>query len=247
MLENRVALVTGGGQGIGRSLCLALAEAGADIAVADILLEPAQSVVAEVQALGRRAVAILADVSKADSVKAMVTTCVQELGGLHILVNNAGIFPVASVSAITEAEWDRVMAINLKGPFLCSQAALLPLRKAGGGRVINIASVSGLVGAVGLSHYAASKSGVVGFTKSLARELAPLGITANCVAPGIIETGQALHNFPEVALRTYKSQVPLGRLGVPEDLTALVVFLASPAANYITGQVYTVDGGYTMQ
>jgi len=139
------------------------------------------------------------------------------------------------------------MAVNLKVCFLCCQAALTPLRQSGDGRVINIASVSGLVGAIGLSHYAASKAGVVGFTKSLAREVAPFGITANAVAPGIFETGQALQNFPEAALRVYKSQVPLGRLGQPDDLTELVVFLASPGAAYITGQVYSVNGGYTMQ
>jgi NAD(P)-dependent dehydrogenase (short-subunit alcohol dehydrogenase family) len=247
VLNRQVALVTGGGQGIGRALCLALAKAGADVAVADILLEPAQQVAAEIEALGRRASAIQTDVSQADSVREMIAACVDKLGGLNILVNNAGIFPVAPLPLISEADWDRVMAVNLKGVFLCCQAALTPLRQSGDGRVINIASVSGLVGAIGLSHYAASKAGVVGFTKSLAREVAPFGITANAVAPGIFETGQVLQNFPEAALRVYKSQVPLGRLGQPDDLTELVVFLASPGAAYITGQVYSVNGGYTMQ
>lgn len=245
-LVGKVALVTGGGQGIGRALALALAEAGADVAVADILLPAAQQVSAEIKTLGRRSLAIYADVTQSASVREMVEACQQALGGLDILVNNAGIFPIKPVTAITEEEWDRVMAVNLKGTFLCSQAALAPMRRAGGGRIINVASVSGLVGAVGLTHYAASKAGVIGFTKALAREVAPLGITVNAIAPGIIETETTRQTFPEGALQTYQAQVPLRRLGQPEDLTGLVVFLASPAAAYITGQVYAVDGGYTM-
>jgi NAD(P)-dependent dehydrogenase (short-subunit alcohol dehydrogenase family) len=245
-LAGKVALVTGGGQGIGRALSLALAKAGADVAVADILLTPAQQVSAEIEALGRRSLAIYVDVTQPASVQAMVETCQQGLGGLDILVNNAGIFPIKPVTAIAEEEWDRVMAVNLKGTFLCSQAALGLMRRAGGGRIINVASVSGLVGAVGLTHYAASKAGVIGFTKALAREVAPLGITVNAIAPGIIETETTRQTFPEGALQAYQAQVPLRRLGQPEDLTGLVVFLASPAAAYITGQVYAVDGGYTM-
>lgn len=245
-LAGKVALVTGGGQGIGRALSLALAEAGADVAVADILLPAAQQVSVEIEALGRRSLAIYVDVTQSASVREMVETCQQALGGLDILVNNAGIFPIKPVTAITEEEWDRVMAVNLKGTFLCSQAALAPMRRAGGGRIINVASVSGLVGAVGLTHYAASKAGVMGFTKALAREVAPLGITVNAIAPGIIETETTRQTFPESALQAYQAQVPLRRLGQPEDLTGLVVFLASPAAAYITGQVYAVDGGYTM-
>jgi len=246
-LEGKVALVTGGGQGIGHTLCLALAQSGADVAVADILLPPAQETVSEIQAMGRKALTIEADVSQAESVHHMIAACVDGLGKLDILVNNAGIFPIAVVAWMSEAEWDRVMSINLKGVFLCSQAALAPLRQSGSGRIINLASVSGLVGAVGMAAYAASKAGVVGFTKSLAREVAPSGITVNAIAPGIILTEQARRNFPPSALETYTAQVPLGRLGTPDDLSAMVVFLASEAATYITGQVYAIDGGYTMQ
>ncbi len=246
-LSGRVALVTGSGRGIGRVLALALAEAGADIAVADIDYPSALNVCDEISELGRRSLAIQADVTQKQSVAAMMQTIVDQLGGLDILVNNAGIFPIAALTSMAEEEWDRVIAVNLKGVFLCSQAALAPMRQRGGGRIINMASVSGLVGAVGFAHYAASKAGVIGFTKALARESAPMGITANAVAPGIVATEIATETFPASALEVYKSQVPLRRLGTPEDLTALVVFLASPGAAYITGQVYTVDGGYTMQ
>jgi NAD(P)-dependent dehydrogenase (short-subunit alcohol dehydrogenase family) len=247
VLADRVALVTGGGRGIGRALALALAEAGADVAVADVDVPSAESVAAEVSACGRQGLAVAADVTSKPAVEVMVRMTLETLGGLDILINNAGIFPIAPVATITEEGWDRVMAINLKGVFLCSQAALAPMRQAGGGRIVNVASVSGLVGAVGLAHYAASKAGVIGFTKSLAREVAPMGITVNAIAPGIIETETASQTFPKGALQAYQAQVPLRRLGRPEDLTALVVFLASPAAAYITGQVYAVDGGYTMQ
>ncbi len=247
VLGGKVALVTGGGQGIGRALSLALAEGGADVAVADIDMPAAEAVVAEVIACGRRGLAVEADVTSKPAVEAMVQTTVETLGRLDILVNNAGIFPIAPVATMTEEVWDRVMAINLKGVFLCSQAVLAPMRRAGGGRIINLASVSGLVGAVGMAHYAASKAGVIGFTKSLAREVATMGITVNAIAPGIIETETTRQTFPEGALQAYQAQVPLRRLGRPEDLTGMVVFLASPAAAYITGQVYAVDGGYTMQ
>lgn len=246
-LDGKVALVTGGGQGIGRTLSLALAQAGADVAIADILLPPAQDTAVEIQAMGRKALAIEADVSQGESVRQMVAACVDGLGRLDILVNNAGIFPITIVAYMSEADWDRVMNINLKGVFLCSQAALAPLRHSGSGRIINLASVSGLVGAIGMSAYAASKAGVVGFTKSLAREAAFSAITVNAIAPGIILTEQAKHNFPPSSLETYTTQVPLGRLGTPDDLSAMVVFLASDTAAYITGQVYAIDGGYTMQ
>jgi len=246
-LEGKTALVTGGAQGIGKTLCLALAQAGANVAVADILLAPAEETAAEIRALGHQAAAIEADVTQAASVRAMVTACVDQLGGLDILVNNAGIFPISVVAAMSEADWTKVLTINMTGVFLCCQAALAPLRRSGAGRIINLASVSGLVGALGMSHYAASKAGVVGFTKSLAREVALNGITVNAIAPGIILTEQARHNFPPSSLSAYTAQVPIGRLGAPDDLSGIVVFLASESAGYITGQTYAVDGGYTMQ
>ncbi len=247
VLQDKIALITGAGRGIGRILALALAEAGADVAIADIDVASAEAVAAEVNALGRRGLAVAVDVTQKTAVTTMAATTAEKLGGIDILVNNAGIFPISPVTSMPEEQWDRVIDINLKGTFLCSQAVIAYMRRRGGGRIINVSSVSGLVGAVGFAHYAASKAGVVGFTKALAREVASMGITANCIAPGIIATDIASHTFPAAALELYKSQVPMRRLGQPEDLTAMVIFLASPGAAYITGQTYAVDGGYTMQ
>jgi 3-oxoacyl-[acyl-carrier protein] reductase len=245
-LEGKAVIVTGGGRGIGRAICLALAQAGANVLLADIDLPAAEEVAAEVSGMGRRGVALQADVTDKASVQAMIDACLTRLDRLDVLVNNAGIFPIAPVATMSEADWDRVLSVNLKSVFLCSQAALAPMRQGGGGRIINMASVSGLVGAVGFAHYAASKAGVIGFTRALAREAAPMNITVNAIAPGIVETETTVRIFPAGALDLYRAQVPLRRLATPEDVTGLVVFLASPAAAYITGQVYAVDGGYTM-
>ena len=247
VLEGKVALVTGGGQGIGRALSLGLAEAGADVALAQRTISRVEAVAAEIQSLGRRALPLHVDVTQKASVEAMIETIVSGLGRLDILVNNSGIFPITQVARISEEEWDQVMATNLKGVFLCSQAALTPLRRSSAGRIINMASVSGLVGAVGFAHYAASKGGVIAFTKALAREAAALNITVNAIAPGIVDDETTRRTFPEVALQGYIAQTPLHRLANPEDVVGLALFLASPASSYITGQVFAVDGGYTMQ
>lgn len=247
ILEGQTAIVTGSGRGIGRALALGLAEAGANLVIADIDVPAAQSVCDEVQAAGREAIAVDADVTREDRVAEMVRLAVERFGRLDILINNAGIFPIRPLSQMTGEEWDRVMTINLKSVFLCCQAVVDPMRRQGGGRILNIASVSARVGAVGMSAYAASKGGVIAFTKSLARETAPLGITVNAIAPGIIATEETARVFPAQALEMYKAQVPLRRLGTPEDLVAFSVFLVSPGAAYITGQVYGIDGGYTMQ
>jgi 3-oxoacyl-[acyl-carrier protein] reductase len=247
MLQGKVAIVTGGGRGIGREICLALAREGADILVADIDVPSADAVVTEVIAMKQRAIAVKVDVTKKVEVQAMMEACVSQLGGLNVLVNNAGIFPISSVAAMAETDWDRVLDINLKSVFLCSQAALEPMRQGGEGRIINMASVSGLVGAVGFAHYGASKAGVIGFSRSLAREVGAMNITVNTIAPGIVDTETALQTFPKFALDQYLTQVPMRRLTKPADVAEMVVFLASPGAAYITGQTYAVDGGYTMR
>jgi 3-oxoacyl-[acyl-carrier protein] reductase len=205
-------------------------------------------VVEEISALGGKAVAFRAGVTERDQVQALVDAAIEEFGRLDVLVNNAGGFPIKPFLTISDEEWDKVMALDLKSVFICSQIALGVMRKQRYGTIINVASVSGLVGAVSMVPYSAAKGGVIAFTKALAREAAPMGITVNAVAPGIIETDTALQIFPDGALNAYKTyQVPLGRLGRPDELGGITVFLASDEARYITGQVYAVDGGYTMR
>ncbi|MBL6978534.1 MAG: SDR family oxidoreductase [Desulfobacteraceae bacterium] len=248
-LANKVALVTGSSRGIGREIALGLAREGADIIVNYHQREDAARITAkEIEDMGRRALVVQAGVTVSAEVKQLVQTSVEKLGRLDILVNNAGAFPIKPFPTVSEEEWDRVMDLDLKSVFLCCREALAPMRQQRGGTIVNIASVSGLVGALGMVPYSAAKGGVIAFTKALARELASLQITVNAIAPGIIETETALEGFPPGALEAYKTQqVPLGRLGRPEDVVGLAVFLASPEASYITGQVYAVDGGFTMQ
>lgn len=247
-LANKVALVTGSSRGIGREIALGLAKEGAHIIVnyhrrADAARDTAN----EIQKLGRKALVIQASVTDCNQVRELVHSGVEELGRLDILVNNAGAFPIKPFSTVSEEDWDKVMELDLKSVFLCCREALPPIRRQGGGTIVNVASVSGLVGAMGMVPYSAAKGGVIAFTKALAREVAPFGVTVNAIAPGIIETGTALEAFPQTALEDYRSrQVPLGRLGKPEDVVGLSVFLASPQASYVTGQVYAVDGGFTM-
>lgn len=248
-LADKVALVTGSSRGIGREIAIAMAREGADIVVnysqnRDAALDTAE----KIKALGRRAIVVQANVNERSQVERLFATALEEFGRLDVLVNNAGGFPIKPFAAVTDEDWDKMMDLDLKSIFMCSQTALAIMRGKRNGAIINISSVSGLVGAVGMVPYSAAKGGVNAFSKALARELAPLGITVNAIAPGIIETDTALDIFPEGALKVYTTyQVPLGRLGRPEDVVGLVVFLASDEARYITGQVYAVDGGFTMQ
>ena len=247
-LEGKVSLVTGSSRGIGREIALALAAAGSDVVINySRSREAALEAVVEVEALGRRAVAVKASVTERSEVENLIKTAEDQLGGLDVLVNNAGGFPIKPLALVTDEDWAKVLALDLTSVFICSQVALAAMRRRRRGTIINIASVSGLVGGVGMVPYSAAKGGVIAFSKALARETAPMGVTVNAVAPGIVETDTALQVFPEASLKVYTTyQVPLGRLGRPDDVTGMVVFLASDEARYITGQVYAVDGGYTM-
>ena len=244
-LTNQIAVVTGAGRGIGQAIARKLAAHGADIAAVDLKTEFVQQTVEETQKLGRRAWPIAANVAEAASVEAAAEQILKEAGRVDILVNNAGITRDGLLMRMSEADWDAVLDINLKGTFLFTKAFTRVFLKQKSGRIINIASVVGLIGNAGQCNYAASKAGVIGFTKAVARELASRGITANAIAPGFIET-KMTEALSEEARTALTRQIPLGSLGQPEDVASAALFLASPAARYITGQVLAVDGGMVM-
>jgi len=254
-LEGKAALVTGASRGIGRAIALGLAAAGADVAVNYHVPGTAEfghdnagdaaEVVREAGALGRRAVALEADVSDSAAVTAMVARAVDALGGLDVLVNSAGICPFHDFLTMPEELWDRVQSVNLKGAFLCSQAAARVMVEQGrGGRIISVSSISALVGGALQAHYTPTKAGVHSLMQSLAISLGPHGITCNSILPGAIATDINKDDWSDPAKRAYLDQrIPLGRFGEPEDLAGPVVFLASDAARYVTGAGLLVDGG----
>ncbi len=244
-LAGKVALVTGGAQGIGRAIALLLAREGAKVAVADVNLEKALETSRELEALGGQAAAIGGSVSDPKSAEAMVEQTAEKFGGLDILVNNAGITRDGVLLRMKEEDWDSVMAVNLKGAFHCTKSALRLFLKRKGGKVINIASVTGEMGNAGQSNYAASKAGLIGFTKSVAREYASRNIQVNAVAPGFIDTAMS-QAIPQRDRDFLIKQIPMERLGSPEDVAEAVLFLAGPASDYITGQVINVNGGMYM-
>jgi 3-oxoacyl-[acyl-carrier protein] reductase len=244
-LENQIAVVTGAGRGIGRAIALKLAAHGADIAAVDLKTEFVQETVAEVGKLGRKAWAVAANVSDAASVDAAAEQILKEAGHVDILVNNAGITKDGLLMRMSEADWDAVLDINLKGTFLFTKAFSRSLLKQKSGRIVNIASVIGLIGNAGQCNYAASKAGIIGLTKSCAREFASRGITANAIAPGFIQTPMT-DKLSQEQKDGITKQIPLASLGQAEDVANAVLFFASPAAHYITGQVLAVDGGMVM-
>jgi 3-oxoacyl-[acyl-carrier protein] reductase len=244
-LENQIAVVTGAGRGIGRAIALKFAAQGADIAAVDLKTEFVQETVEEVRKLGRKAWAVAANVSEAASVEAAVEQILKEAGRVDILVNNAGITKDGLVMRMSEADWDAVLDINLKGTFLFTKALSRSLLKQKSGRIVNIASVIGLIGNAGQCNYAASKAGVIGLTKSCAREFASRGITVNAIAPGFIQTAMT-DKLSQEQKDAITKQIPLASLGQAEDVAEAVLFFASPAAHYVTGQVLAVDGGMVM-
>ena len=245
-LTGKVALVTGASRGIGQATAIELAKAGADIVVNFIGNEAvAQETVAAIEALGRKAIKIKADVGNAEDVQAMVDKAVAAFGHIDILVNNAGITRDGLLIRMKDSDWDDVLNINLKGVYLVTKAVAKLMVKQRAGRIINMTSVSGVTGNVGQANYAAAKAGVIGFTKTCAKELAARGITVNAVAPGFIETAMT-DVLPEKIKEGIAATVPFGRMGQPEEIASVVTFLASDFASYITGQVLNVDGGMVM-
>ncbi|MGD8921663.1 MAG: 3-oxoacyl-[acyl-carrier-protein] reductase [Candidatus Zixiibacteriota bacterium] len=239
---NKTAVITGSARGIGRAIAEKFHGLNANVVISDLDQSWVDPVVAE---LGERAAGFKADVTKADDIAALFDKVIERFGRVDIVVNNAGITKDGLMIRMDEKDWDAVLDINLKGAFLVTKTAGRIMMKQKYGRIVNISSVVGLMGNAGQANYSASKAGLIGLTKSSARELAPRGVTVNAVAPGFIDT-EMTKKLPEAAREAFMSQVILGRLGLPEDVAAAVVFLASDEASYITGQVVAVDGGLTM-
>ncbi len=245
MLKNKVSIVTGAGQGIGKGIALRLANQGAKVIVSDINLKNCKSVVEEIKEEGGEAIAIKCDVSKLKDVKNLVDETIKEFGSLDVLINNAGIYPFISFTKMKERDWDKLMDINLKSVFLTCSESLKKMKK--GSKIVNISSIASLIGFEGLVHYCASKGGVNGFTRALALELAPRGINVNGIAPGAIETPGVEKGLDKKALDQMVASIPAQKMGKPEDIAEAVIFLASDKSNYITGQTLVVDGGWVLR
>ena len=246
--QARAALVTGGGQGMGLAVAYALSRKGVRVAINDVNVERAESASNQVTAeTGVEAIACPADITSKGSVDAMVESVVETFGGLQILINNAGILFSTSVAEMKEDQWDRVIEVNLKGPFLCAQAVLPAMKQAGWGRIVNFSSTAGkTVSTLGGAHYTASKTGVLGLTRHLAKEVASDGITVNAVCPGLIDTEMSRSQIDDVKAKAYADSFPVSRLGRPEEVADLVAFLASDEAAYITGAALDINGGDLM-
>ena len=244
-LANQVAIITGGARGIGREIALVLARAGADVALFDVNPEQLARTAKELCLLGRRAEGLVVDVTDGKQVDEGVAKVLDKLGRIDILINNAGITKDGLLIRMDDAQWDRVLNINLRGTFLCTRAVARYLLKQRRGRIVNIASIVGIIGNPGQANYAASKAGIIGLTKAVAKELASRGVTCNAIAPGFIKT-EMTDALPEPARQRLLEAIPLGVLGEPRDVAEAALFLVSEAARYITGHVLVVDGGLAM-
>lgn len=246
MLENKCAIITGGTRGIGKAIVLELAKLGADLVIGYRSSDKeAEELKAEVESLGRKAILVKGDVSEVAYAKELISSCKNNYGKVDILVNNAGITKDNLILRMSESEFDDVINVNLKGTFNCSKEASTVMLKQRYGKIINMASVIGVIGNAGQANYAASKAGIIALTKSMAKELGSRGILVNAIAPGFIETDMTA-KLPEEMKKSIKTNIALRKLGTPSDIAKLVAFLASDNSNYITGQVINIDGGMVM-
>ena len=245
--NGKVAIVTGAGRGMGRAVARRLARGGARLVINDVDGESAEHTVSLLKGYGHESVAAPGSVTSASDVRAMVDMALESFGGLHILINNAGILRPTKVVEIEEEEWDLVVGVNLKGTYLCSRAVLEPMQDAGWGRIVNFSSTAGKnVSTVGGAHYTAAKAGILGFTRHLAKEVAAHGITVNAVCPGLIDTEMVRETISDERVGAYAESFPISRLGEPDEVAELVAFLASDRAAYITGASLDINGGDLM-
>lgn len=245
-LKGKVALITGASRGIGKACAAVLAQEGCNVVICARGREVLEKTAEEIKTEGMEVLPVQADVSRLEDIENMVAAAVEKFGQIDFLINNAGFFPIRMFEEMPLEEWKQVIDINLTATFMVTKAVFGHMADRGEGRIVNVVSAAGRVGGAGLVHYSAAKAGVIGFTRALAREAAEVGIQVNAIAPGIVETDTAKSTFPSFALKEYVKNVPLGRLGRDEDLSGLVAFLCSGESSYITGQVFAVDGGYTM-
>ena len=245
VLKAKVAMVTGGARGIGKEIAMLFAKEGSDIAICDVNAEVLAVTQKEIEALGRQVVTGVVDVTKSDQVEAFTQKILDKFKKIDILVNNAGITRDALLVRMSEADWDLVLAVNLKGAFNCTKAVSKVMMKQRDGNIVNMASIIGIVGNAGQANYAASKGGLIALTKSIAKELASRNVRVNAIAPGFIQT-EMTAKLPENIKSEMLKQIPMSKLGTPNDVANLALFLVSDDSSYITGQVITVDGGMVM-